>query len=356
MRLNRSAFAATATRLLGVTAATAMACALLAGPASAATASGARYATTTVVSVPATGYTHTSITLSATEKGPGGNPTGTVRFWLGTRPLCVGSLYRRKTSCQAQFTNPGTKTITAKYSGNRLHKASSGTATIKITTRSPATTTTTITSIDPARDPAGDPAAVSVKVTSAVGTPTGSVVVSSTTPGDTAPGYTCRIAALVNGTGSCDIVPPVPTYGDVSLEATYSGDAAHLASGTTGAYTLVVPDVTTTSLTISPATITDGATVTLTATVVNQAADDISAAAGGTGTVGFYFAAVGVAGDANICTDVPLAYTGAGNNVATCSWTIPAGDGEGPVVVFANYNGDEHNLGSIASVPVTIGS
>jgi Bacterial Ig-like domain (group 3) len=351
MRLKQHVSGATALRLVGVTAAAATACALLAGPASAGTASVTRYATTTVVSVPKTGYTHTSITFSATEKGIGGNPTGTVRFWLGTRPLCIGSLYRRKTSCKAQFTNPGTKTITAKYSGNRLHKPSSGTATIKITTRPPGATTTTITSISPDRDPAGDAAAVTVKVTSAIGTPTGSVVVSSTTPGDTAPGYTCKITTLVNGTGSCNIVPPAPTYGDVSLEAAYSGDATHLASATTGEYTLVVPDATTTSLTISPAAGTVGTAESLTATVVNQAADDISPAAGGTGTVTFYY----LEGPAvlPLCNDVPLTYAGTGNNVATCSWT-PTVAAEDTVIAY--YSGDENNLLSHASEPVTIGS
>src|SRR3984885_5751020 len=100
-----------------------------------------------LASAPKTGFTHTNITLSATEKGKGGNPTGTVTFWSGTRKLCHGSLKARKTSCTAQFVDPGTKTVVAKYAGNAQHKASSGTATIKITNK-PATgkfaTTTTL--------------------------------------------------------------------------------------------------------------------------------------------------------------------------------------------------------------------
>src|ERR1700735_3312028 len=150
MRLNRHRFGASAARLLSVSAAAATVCALWAGTASAATAapSVVKYPTKTVVSVPKTGYTHTNIKLSATEQGPGGNPTGTVTFWIGTRKLCHGSLYRRKTSCEAQFSDPATKTIVAKYSGNALHKPSSGTAVIKVTNKpsgggGPVATTTT---------------------------------------------------------------------------------------------------------------------------------------------------------------------------------------------------------------------
>src|SRR5580704_15079306 len=88
-------------------------------------AAAVKYATTTVVSAPKTGFTHTINTPAATEKGRGGNPTGTVTFWSGTRKLCHGSLKARKTSCKAQFVDPGTKTVVAKYAGNAQHKASS---------------------------------------------------------------------------------------------------------------------------------------------------------------------------------------------------------------------------------------
>jgi hypothetical protein len=110
-------------RALSVTAAAVAVSAMGALPAMASTAHATKYATTTVVSVPKTGYTHTNITLSATEKGRGGNPTGTVTFWSGTRKLCHGSLKARKTSCTTQFVDPATKTLIAKYSGNAHHKA-----------------------------------------------------------------------------------------------------------------------------------------------------------------------------------------------------------------------------------------
>jgi hypothetical protein len=355
MRTDQLLLRVGAIRLLSVTAAVATACALWAGPASAATANAGKYNSRTTVSVrPKTAYAGTEVELLATVHSWHGTPTGKVTFtWNGVR-LCVGHLRHGSAHCYTRFYRARKYWVRGTYSGNASHYGSSGIARVKVVL---APTSTTITSINPDRDPAGDPAAVAVKVASVAGTPTGSVVVKSTTPGDTAPGYTCTIKALAHGTGSCDIVPPVPTYGDISLEATYSGDATHLPSGTTGAYTLVVPDVTKTTLAVSPAAGTVGTKETLTATVVNQAADDISPAAGGTGTVTFYVGFGGVvqpAGLLDVCTSVTLTYAGTGDNVATCSWTPTS---PGPYIVYAGYVGDEHNLESnSAGTPLTVSS
>jgi Bacterial Ig-like domain (group 3) len=338
MRPNRHRFGASAVRLLSVTAAAATACAMWAGTASAATASVTRYATTTVVSAPATGYTHTSITLSATEKGPGGNPTGTVRFWLGTRPLCTGTLYRRKTSCKAQFTNPGTKTITAKYSGNRLHKPSSGAAVIKITNK-PATTkyatTTTITSPDPTAIAVGKSFTIEVSVTSPTGTPSGSVVLKPTAA---APGTTTCTAPLTAGKGSCTVTPA--EYGVIDYTATYSGDATHNGSTYTGPWALEVQNVTTT--TVGPATAAAG-TVTLTVDVYAMGADIV----GGEGSVAFLNGTTAIAG----CGAVPLAtFTTSGDNVGTCSTTLAAGT----YTINVQYSGDVVNEPSNGTVTLVV--
>src|SRR5579872_5573980 len=259
MRLNRPLGVV---RVASVTALAAAACAMWALPAGAATAAATKYATTTVVSVAKTGYTHTNITMAATEKGPGGNPTGTVTFWLGTRKLCHGSLYRRKTSCHAQFTNPGTKTITAKYSGNALHKPSSGTATIKVSNKPTsgkfATTTqiTLPTAAQPETVQAGHPATLKVTVTSAGGgVPTGTV---EFVPTNLQPPFATDIqcnATLLNGSGSCTVDPPVGTWGFILYRATYLGDATHAGSAIGSAtdssqmYKLITPDPTTTTVT-----------------------------------------------------------------------------------------------------------
>jgi large repetitive protein len=339
MRLNRHRFGATAVRLLSVTAAVATVCALWAGGASAATASVVRHATTTVVSVPKTGYTHTNITLSATEKGTGGNPTGTVAFWLGTRKLCHGSLYRRKTSCKAQFTNPGTKTITAKYSGNALHKPSSGTAKITVSNK-PATTksatTTTVTSPDPTAIPVGASFKIEVSVTSATGTPTGTVVLKPTAA---APGTTTCTATLTDGAGSCTVTPA--EYGVIDYTAAYSGDATHNASTYTGPWALEVQNKTTT--TVGPDTAAAG-TVTLTVDVDAMGAD----IAGGEGSVLFKSNGTEIPG----CAAVPLATFDktTDENVGTCSTTLVAGT----YTITVQYSGDVVNEPSNGSVTLVV--
>jgi len=339
MKPNRKHVGAGAVRVLSVTAAAATACALWAGAASAATASVTKFATTTVVSVPATGFTHTNITLSATEKGPGGNPTGTVTFWLGTRKLCHGSLFRRKTSCQAQFTNPGTKTITAKYSGNALHKPSTGTAVIKISNKPVTTksaTTTTITSADPTAIAVGKSFAIAVSVTSAAGTPTGTVVLKPTAP---APGTTTCTATLTAGKGSCTVTPS--EYGIIDYTATYSGDATHAGSTDGGPWALEVQNVTTT--TVGPATAAHG-TVTLTVDVNAMGANITT----GMGSVAFSNGTTAIAG----CAAVPLTTfdNGTGNNAGTCTTTLAAGT----YTINVTYSGDLTNEPSNGTVTLVV--
>ncbi|HUA30444.1 MAG TPA: Ig-like domain repeat protein [Streptosporangiaceae bacterium] len=339
MKLQRHRFGATAVRLLSVTAAAATACTLWAGTASAATASVTRYATTTVVSVPKTGYTHTNITLSATEKGAGGNPTGTVTFWLGTRKLCHGSLYRRKTSCKAQFTNPGTKTITAKYSGNAMHKPSSGTAKITVSNKPVTTksaTTTTITSTDESAIPVGGSFTINVSVTSATGTPSGTVVLKPTAA---AAGTTTCTATLTAGVGKCTVTPA--DYGIIYYTATYSGDATHAGSTSVGLWALEIQNVTKT--TVGPDTAAAG-TVALTVDVYAMGADITD----GTGTVAFTNGSTPIAG----CDKVTLATfdMGTGNNVGTCSTTLAAGT----YTINVSYTGDLVNEPSNGTVTLVV--
>jgi hypothetical protein len=83
---------------------------------------------------PKTAYTRQGVKLSATVSS-GKTPTGTVTFWFGTRKLCTATLSAGVASCKAGFPHAGKKKITAKYSGDSTHEASSGTVTVTIKRR-----------------------------------------------------------------------------------------------------------------------------------------------------------------------------------------------------------------------------
>jgi hypothetical protein len=369
MRLNRPLGAV---KVASVTALAAAACAMWALPAGAATAapsSVVKHATTTVVSVPKTGYTHTNIKLSATEKGTGGNPTGTVTFWLGTRKLCHGSLYRRTTSCSAQFTNPGTKTITAKYSGNALHKPSSGTAVIKVTNKpsgggGPIGTTTTVT------NPSADvysyvKAGGSTNVTATVAPNSGSSVPTGTVaftlvdyPGPGTPPASLECTTkLAAGTASCQVTAPPNSYGFVLYEATYTPTAGSEWTGSNSLqpgvdHKLVTWDITKTALTSSPATATENDAVTLTADVTDQGNDSLASAfSAKPDLVTFSIGGVAIPGCANIAvTDVETPPVNP-DNIATCSYTPAA---SGTVTITASYSGDDYALPSTGTETLTV--
>jgi len=78
---------------------------------------------------------------------------------------------------------------------------------------------------------------------------------------------------------------------------------------------------------------------TITAIVTNQAKNNISCSAGGTGMVPF---SIGGAPPIGWCNGVSLSYNKATGNTATCSYTSTGGS----LTVTATYSGDEANLGS----------
>ncbi len=89
---------------------------------------------TTAAASPKTAKTRQDVKFSATVTSSG-KATGTVTFWFGTRKLCTAKVSDGKASCKAAFPHAGKKKVTAKYSGDSTHDASSGTVTVTIKRR-----------------------------------------------------------------------------------------------------------------------------------------------------------------------------------------------------------------------------
>ena len=332
-------------RLISKTALSGMAAAavLLAVPATAyaapAKAAAKHPSSVSVSASPRVAVAGTGVKLTATVKSANPTPTGSITFWWGSRKLCSAKLSHKSAHCGTSFRTARGYAVRGVYSGDAKHAAATGKVTVVATK---ATTVTKITSVSPDRVPAGHSAIVTITVANRAGTlaPTGTVSVKPTDAADAKQkGYTCTVTlkAASHGRGTCKITPPVPTYGTIEYVATYSGDGAH-SSSKSAKYTVIVPDVTTTVVSFS------STMDTLTATVRNQAKDNISPSAGGTGTVTFTSGGTAISG----CSDVSLSFTAATGNTATCPYT-PAG---GSATVTATYSGDKANLGSSGTATV----
>ncbi len=189
-------------------------------------------AITTARATPSSAAFGTPITYSATvsSSAPLGVPTGWVTFSIGVESpiiLCRAHLVAGSGACVARDTPPGQpRGVVAFYSGNAFF-AGSGVG-LEMDIR-PAPTTTT-PRVAPVITAYGSPVSYSARVTSAGGTPTGSVTFSS---GATAM-CTARLGA---GSGSCTAAD-APAGPQQTVTARYSGDQDFQPS--TGSTTLSV--------------------------------------------------------------------------------------------------------------------
>jgi hypothetical protein len=345
----RNRLGAGAIRVLSVTAVAAATCSLWAGVASASTAHTTKHATKTSVSVsPKKAFVDSRVKLSATVKGSGSRPTGTVTFWSGTRKLCHGTLSKGSTHCTAKFSDPATKTITGKYAGNSSHKASSGTAKLTVARRpvTKSATTTTITNTDPGTVAVGTTNGYAINVTVTGGSAaTGTVVVAPVPPSPAGlPASDTCTAKITGGKGTCAVHPT--EYGIIYYGATYSGDATHDGSTyKTGPFALEVQNVT--STTAGPATAAAG-TVALNGDVYAMGANITD----GMGSVAFYVGTSPTATPTLVtaCAAQALAtFNASDENVATCNDTLA----KGTYYITTKFSGDNVNEAS-SSEPTEI--
>jgi large repetitive protein len=219
-----------------------------------------RAATTTAVTADlpdpsVTGETVTvSVAVAVTTPGTG-VPTGSVTVSGGTGVTCTVSLAGGTGSCGLVFPTAGTKTITAAYAGDANYAGStSAGASHQV---NPAPSLTTITAHTPDPSTVGQAYTVSFTVTSAGGTPTGTVAVSDGTGG------TCAATVAV---GSCQLTST--TAGTKTLTASYAGDANFTASVSAGVSHTVGAAATTTTVSsaANPSVIGQGVTFSATVT------------------------------------------------------------------------------------------
>lgn len=198
------------------------------------------------------------VTFTATVTGT--NPTGTVTFkdsvtTVGTAPLAGGT---------ATFTtgslSVGYRSMTAIYGGDPNNGPSVSptlTQTINAVMILPTTTALTVT---PAAVTVGQTVALTATVTGAPGaTPTGSVSFMA----DTAALGTATLAA----DGTATLTTNVLDAGSHTITANYLGDGRNGPSSSGSALVTVALAASTTALTLTPASSTEGQSVTLMSTV-----------------------------------------------------------------------------------------
>ncbi len=188
----------------------------------------------------ASGQTVT-VAWSVTAVAPGsGAPAGTVTVTAsGGAETC--SAPAASGSCQLVLTLPGNRTLTASYAGNANFAASSGTAGHLV---NPIASTTLITSDSPDPSVVGQPYSVSVTVSSAGGTPAGTVTVSEGS-------VQCTTPALAGGSASCSLTSTL--VGLRSLTASYAAQGNVGASQGSASHTVQKADSVTAILSATPA-------------------------------------------------------------------------------------------------------
>ena len=280
----------------------------------------------TLAVTPSTAVTTTqAVTYTATVKGAGATPTGTVTFYdAGTLKSTINLSAAGIATYTPGVLAAGSHVITCVYSGDSIY-ATSSCASVTVVATAVATATTA--SVTPSTATAGATPLLGFSVVGAGGTPTGSVaayLVGTTTALGT--------VTLANGVASGSLTGfGAGTY---TFYGVYSGDATY-ASSTSNNVTLTITGF---GLTSSPTTVT----LTSGATAGNTVTAAYTSVNGFVGTIGQTCSLTLNSGTASIfptCTLSPTSVTLASGGTASVVATI------GTVAPHAVNGGLQSSLG-----------
>ncbi|WP_413115306.1 beta strand repeat-containing protein [Streptomyces sp. CY1] len=287
--------------------------------------------TTTVTVSPAAPVCGETVTICAqvTVSPPSTcAPSGTVTFVITGGPTLTGTLDATGQACVITNAIPvGSHTVTATYEGDTGVMSSTGTGSVTVNQAS----STTALTITPSTVSCGETVLLCAQVTT---TPPGTCLPTGTVTFAIAGGPT--LTAVVDATGQACVTTSAIPPGTHAVTATYSGNTGVAGSSATGSVT-VNQGVSTTALTITPASPVCGQPVTLCAQVTTNPPGTCTP----TGTVTFT-----IAGGPTLTGTL----NASGQACVTTS-AIPVGTH----AVTATYGGNTGVAGSSVSGSVTIG-
>lgn len=178
-------------------------------------------------------YAAQPMTLTAMVSGTGAAPTGKVTLTSGSYSSGPQSLINGSFTfaLPANSLAVGTDTLTVSYAGDTNYVAASNTVAITVSGAASASVKATPAKASIVTSESLD---ISVAVTGAMATPTGSVTITSGS-------YTSAATNLANGSATVTVPANSLAVGSATLTVTYNGDMVFPAASTTTAITVKAP-------------------------------------------------------------------------------------------------------------------
>jgi Bacterial Ig-like domain (group 1)/Bacterial Ig-like domain (group 3) len=191
----------------------------------------ARAATTTVIlsDDPDPSAPGSAVRVRFRVTSPGGVPDGAVQVASDDGASCSASVSSGE--CSLTLATAGTRLLTATYTGDAEFEGSAATEQHTVQSAEPIPTTTRITADDPDPSDVGQAVTVRFTVTTASGSPAGSVTVTASGGGESCSASVADGACVVTFTAA----------GDRTLTATYAGKAGFAGSSDTELHQVKAP-------------------------------------------------------------------------------------------------------------------